>query len=74
MGRFGTRLRVIALLAATVTALGLAAFIWVKFAPRQVPPGQPPLATLESRSVPGFRDAFNAADGEVRILAMLSPT
>jgi hypothetical protein len=52
----------------------IAVFAWMKFAPRHVPPGQPPLATLGAESVPAFRDAFNAGNGEVRVLAMLSPT
>ena len=51
-----------------------AAVAWMKLAPRRVPPGQPPLSTLDSGSVPAFRDAFNASEGEVRVLAMLSPT
>jgi hypothetical protein len=60
---------------AAVTVLVLAAALaWVKLAPRHVPPGQPPLLTLDARSLPAFRDAFNASEGEVRILVMLSPT
>jgi hypothetical protein len=51
-----------------------AAVAWLKLAPRRVPTGQRPLATLSSDSLPGFRAAFNAADGKVRILALLSPT
>ena len=52
----------------------LAAFAWMKLAPRRVPDGQPPLATLGPDSLEGFRAAFNANDGEVRVLALLSPT
>jgi len=74
MERFRRRLRVIAVLAAAAAVVSLAAFTWVKLAPRRVPSGQPPLATLTSHSLPGFRTAFNASEGEVRILALLSPT
>lgn len=61
-------------LATTVIALCLGAVAWIKFAPRRVPDGQPPLATISRQSLPMFRAAFNAHQGEVRILAMLSPT
>ena len=58
----------------SVIVVGLAVFAWLKFAPRRVPPGQPALVTIGADSLPAFKAAFNAADGEVRILAMLSPT
>jgi len=57
-----------------VIGVGLVAFAWIRLAPRRVPPGQPPLTTLDARSLPGLKDAFNAAEGEVRLLALLSPT
>jgi hypothetical protein len=61
------------LVASTCFALaGL--FLWMKLAPRHVPAGQAKLVTLGPDSLPAFRDAFNAAEGEVRVLAMLSPT
>jgi hypothetical protein len=62
------------IIAAVVVVVCVAAFAWVELAPRRVPPGQPPLSTLDARSLPSFRDAFNAADGQVRMVAMLSPT
>jgi hypothetical protein len=62
----------ILLAAAVVVSVGVIA--WLKIAPRRVPPGQPALATLDSSSLPAFRNAFNAADGDVRVLVMLSPT
>ena len=74
MGRFRRGLTVIALLVAGAAVVCLLAFTWMKLAPRRVPPGQPPLATLQSRSLPVVRTAFNACEGKVRILAMLSPT
>lgn len=61
-------------LVAVVVVVCATTFAWVKLAPRRVPQGQPPLSTLNAGALPAFRDAFNAADGEVRILAMLSPT
>ena len=56
-----------------VVALG-GALAWLKLAPRRVPAGQPALGALAADSLPAFRDAFNAAAGEVRVLALLSPT
>ena len=59
---------------AAVVVLGTAAFAWVKLAPRRVPAGQPPLATLSADFLPAFRNTFNAAEGRTRVLALLSPT
>lgn len=63
----------LALVIAVVVACA-ALFAWMKVAPRRVPDGQPSLATLSHESLPVFRDSFNAGGGEVRILALLSPT
>ena len=51
-----------------------AAYGWLKLAPRRVPAGQRPLATLSSDTLAEFRATFNAAEGDVRVLALLSPT
>lgn len=72
--KIGTALKSILALVAAAVVVGVALFAWLKLAPRRVPPGQPPLAVLSSGSLPEFRDAFNAGDGEVRVLALLSPT
>ena len=72
--RVGTTLKTILVLVITVVVICAGVFAWLKFAPRRVPPGQPPLATLGAGSLSVFKDTFNAADGEVRVLAMLSPT
>jgi hypothetical protein len=56
-----------------LVALG-AAFVWWQFGTRIVPPGQPPLVTLDSTSVAALRDDFNRAAGDVRIVILLSPT
>jgi hypothetical protein len=68
------RLKTILALVAAAVVIGGALFAWLEFAPRRVPSGQPPLATLSADSLPAFIDAFNAEDGDVRVLAMLSPT
>lgn len=52
-----------------VTALG-----WWRFGTRIVPSGQRPLVTLDGAAMAGFREDFNKASGEVRIIALLSPT
>ena len=51
-----------------------AVLAWIQFAPRRVPEGQAALSRVEADSLPAIRNAFNAAEGEVRILALLSPT
>jgi len=62
-------------LLAAVILVSVAAFAWVRFAPRRVPAGQSPLAVLdEAGSLAAFRDAFNAGSEQVRVLVMLSPT
>ena len=47
---------------------------WLAWAPRRVPAGQPPLTTLRPETLPAFRAAFDRGQGDVRILALLSPT
>jgi hypothetical protein len=51
-----------------------AAFAWYGLRQPEVPPGQPPLATLSPASLEGFRDDFNKAAGTVRVIVLLSPT
>ena len=63
----------LAIVAAAAIA-ALAGFVWYKLAPREVPPGQPPLVTLRSGELPTFLETFNAGEGEVRLLTLLSPT
>ena len=60
-------------LAAVVVIVGVTV-AWLAWSPRRVPAGQPALTTLGSDSLPAFRRTFNEAKGEVRILALLSPT
>lgn len=40
----------------------------------ETPAGQPPLARLTAQNAAAVKTAFNAAKGEVRVLALLSPT
>jgi hypothetical protein len=67
-----TRRRILWTLVA-IAALGLAA-AWYVFGPRAVPPGQPPLATLNPSSLDTLRSDFNHAAGQPRIIVLLSPT
>jgi len=61
------------LLLAVVAAAG-GAFLWLRYAPRHVPDGQPALARLDEASLPRFRDTFNTGADGVRVVALLSPT
>jgi hypothetical protein len=69
-----TVLKVGASVVVAVLVVCLTVFAWMTFAPRRVPPGQPPLSTLNASSLRAFREGFNASDGDVRVLALLSPT
>jgi hypothetical protein len=62
------------ILVAVALVASAAAFSWLRFAPRRVPQGQAALATVTSRSLPQLREAFNAGESDVRVLALLSPT
>jgi hypothetical protein len=69
-----TRLRVGLLAACALLAAALVAGAYHRLGSRRTPAGQPPLARLDSETYHEFRDAFNAADGRTRLVAMLSPT
>lgn len=43
-------------------------------APRQTPPGQPPLVSLHADNFGDLARSFNEASDRVRVLVMLSPT
>jgi hypothetical protein len=62
-----------AILGAAILALA-GALAWIRYAPRRVPAGQPSLAVVDDRSIEPVRAAFDAGAGEIRILALLSPT
>ena len=61
------------LLLAVAAAAG-GGFLWLRYAPRHVPDGQPALARLDEASLPRFRETFNAGADGVRIVVLLSPT
>ena len=43
-------------------------------ADRATPAGQPPLVEVNAQTFDDFKNAFNSADGPVRIITLLSPT
>jgi hypothetical protein len=69
-----TAIKALLVIFAAAFFVSAAVFAWMRFAPRRVPAGQPPLAILEAGSLAAFRDAFNAQSEQVRVLVMLSPT
>jgi len=59
---------------AAAVVMGLAVMALMTFAPATVPPGQPPLTTLDAGSLPAVKAAFDAPGSWIRILVLLSPT
>ena len=72
--RFGVVLRGVAIALAVAVAIASAGFAWLRYAPRRTPAGQPALFRLDAATLPAFREAFNAARSETRVIALLSPT
>ena len=60
--------------AIVLLVLLVAAFLWWRFGTRNVPDGQPPLATVDAGYLTALKDDFNRASGETRIILLLSPT
>jgi len=58
---------------AILVALLAAAGLYV-YGGGQTPAGQPPLQNLSTRSVGEIKNHFNAANDDVRVLLLLSPT
>ena len=54
--------------------MGLTVFLYVRYGPRQTPPGQPPFVRLDSGNFQELIGRFNSGDGSLRVLVMLSPT
>lgn len=57
--------------AVVIVLIGLGLYL---YGGGQTPPGQAPLMRLTTQNVGGIKNAFNAAQGEVRVLLFLSPT
>ena len=58
---------------AVVAVLLLGAVLYL-YPGSQTPAGQAPLQSLTAQNVGEVKGAFNAANGEVRVLLLLSPT
>ncbi|HEV8336179.1 MAG TPA: hypothetical protein VGR67_07185 [Candidatus Polarisedimenticolia bacterium] len=59
---------------AAVLLLVLAIAAYEMLGPRTTPEGQPPLLELSAKNLAEFRERFNGAAGDRRVLALLSPT
>jgi hypothetical protein len=61
-------------IAAIPTALLLGAGLFYFYGGHTAPANQPALLALTSQNLSTIESAFNEANGEVRLLALLSPT
>lgn len=59
---------------AAIVALALAGAFIYYYGGSSVPAGQAPLERLTPQNLTDIRNAFNAAQGDVRLLVLLSPT
>ena len=60
--------------AGTIALLVGGGFLYYRYAPRHMPPGQPPLTHLSAGTLDDLRAAFNASSDRPRLLLLLSPT
>ena len=58
-------------LVGVVAALLIVWYLWLS---KGTPPGQPPLTLLTRNNLDQFKHDFNSADGELRLVLLLSPT
>jgi hypothetical protein len=65
--------RMLWVITAVIITLLLGA-VFLAYAPREVPPGQPPLVYLNPQNFDDLRKQFNDAAASPRVLLMLSPT
>jgi hypothetical protein len=65
--------RMLWVITAVIITLLLGA-VFLAYAPREVPPGQPPLVYLNPQNFDDLRKQFNDAATSPRVLLMLSPT
>ena len=52
----------------------LGVFLYLRYGPRQTPPGQPRFVRLNPDNFHVLSERFNSGDGSLRVLVMLSPT
>jgi len=62
------------LLVVAIALVIVAGLLYYFYGGSSVPAGQRPLVRLAAGNFGELRDAFNAASGSVRVIAMLSPT
>jgi hypothetical protein len=48
--------------------------VWYLWLSKGTPPGQPPLTSLTQNNLDQFRNDFNGAGNEARLVLLLSPT
>ena len=48
--------------------------VWYLWLSKGTPPGQPPLTSLSQTNLDHFKNDFNAAGDEARLVLLLSPT
>jgi hypothetical protein len=72
--RFKRAVRVLGFVLAAILVAAGAWVLWIKSSPRNTPAGQPGLSHLSAQSLPELRDAFNGAQGQRRLVVLLSPT
>jgi hypothetical protein len=58
----------------TVLVVLLAAVVFYLYGGSQTPAGQAPLENVTAENVAEVKNAFNAANEDVRVLLLLSPT
>jgi len=54
-----------------IVLLSVAFYLWGS---SHIPPGQPPLVSLNNTNVMDFQLSFNAAASDTRVVLLLSPT
>ena len=59
---------------AGLVVLIAAVVAWARFAPGEVPAGQPPLVNIDAAALEGLRAEFNRDANETRLILLLSPT
>jgi len=57
-----------------VGVIAVILIVWYLWLSKGTPPGQPPLTSLTQNNLDQFKHDFNSADGEFRLVLLLSPT